>query len=313
MAEVTPRYTEISVEECVRIANQLTKNLEGESIYCDYRLQGSVPTNTHIRGISDVDFLVIIKNQCYYDKDGPKANQYFPYDGNLFGDLVNLRSRSETVLSKQFPAADVDVSGKKSIKISGGSLRREVDVVPSVWFNSKEYQINNLESYRGIDILDRSVPTTIRNYPFLHILKINDKGAQTFEGVKMGIRLLKNIRSDSDQSIELSSYELAGLLWHCPDDWIKFYQGFDLSVLAGVDQYLNALASNHELATSLITPDGTRKILDRHEKYMAMVRLSQEVSALANEVFSELPNSVRAGADYDVARKRQILSENYVA
>jgi hypothetical protein len=312
MAEVNPRYTEISVEECVRIANQLTKNLGSESVYCDYRLQGSVPTNTHIRGISDVDFLVIIRDQHWFDRNGPKANQYVSYSGDLFQDLKKLRTRSEAILKAQFPAAHVDCNGAKSVKISGGSLKREVDVVPSAWFNSVNFQTSDLEKYRGVDILDKSVPTTIRNFPFLHISNVNDKARESNDGMKMAVRLLKNIKNDSDRGIKLSSYEIAGLLWSCPPEWVAYRKGFDLAVLVGVEKFLSVLASDYEFSKKYRTPDDTRLVMDEVSKFGHLVVLSQEVTALLNEAFAELPNLTRIPAGGDLVKRRAILAESYV-
>lgn len=312
MSEVNPRYTEISVEECLRIAKQLTKNLSGEGIFCDYRLQGSVPTNTHIRGISDVDFLVIIRDQQWFDRSGPKANQYVLYDGDLFKDLIDLRNESESILKSQFPAADVNCRGAKSIKISGGSLKREIDVVPAAWFNSVDYQKNESEEFRGIDILDRTVPKTIRNFPFRHISNINRQANISNNGSKMAIRLLKNIKNDSDRGIRLSSYEIAGLIWNSPPEWVSFRPGYDLSVLVGTEKLLSALASNYEIAAKCRAPDDTRYIIDDPEKYLHLVALSQEVTALLDEVFSELPNVMRAAVAGSTLKGREILSERYI-
>ena len=49
--------------------------------------------------------------------------------------LWNLRTKVEKVLKEKFPATTVDVSGGKAVGISGGSLARPVDVVPSHWFD----------------------------------------------------------------------------------------------------------------------------------------------------------------------------------
>lgn len=312
MSEVNPKYTQISIDECVRIANQLTKNLNSESVYCDYRLQGSVPTNTHIRGISDIDFLVIIRDYYRFDRNGPKANQYVSYDGNLFEDLKDLRNRSENILKSQFPAAYVDCSGSKSIRISGGSLKREIDVVPSTWFNSVDFQITNLEKYRGINILDKSIPSTIRNYPFLHIANVNDKSLLSADGMKMAIRLLKNIKNDSDRDIRLSSYEIAGLLWNCPPDWVRYSKGYELAILVGLEKYLSFLASNYEYSKNLKTPDNTRSVIDEAAKFEHLVVLSQETTALLVEVFNELPNPTRILVGNDPAKRGKALAENYI-
>ena len=47
---------------------------------------------------------------------------------------------------------------------------------------------------------------------------------------KMAIRLLKNVKSDMDEEISLSSYDIASLMFHCPDNLIQRYVARDLSI-----------------------------------------------------------------------------------
>ena len=54
MQEVDPTYTRISIETAERVSNQLSKRTSGN---LEFELQGSVPLNVHIRGVSDVDLL----------------------------------------------------------------------------------------------------------------------------------------------------------------------------------------------------------------------------------------------------------------
>ena len=56
MEAVDADYTRISLETARRIGNQLLTALR-EDFSIDFRLQGSVPLDVHIRGVSDVDLL----------------------------------------------------------------------------------------------------------------------------------------------------------------------------------------------------------------------------------------------------------------
>lgn len=286
MQEVDPDYTRIGREEADRVSDALAAGLREVGSYAYYRLQGSVPLNVHIRGASDVDLLVLLGEWLTYDRDGIRANSYSAYtkSGTVLDDVIELRARCETILQRRYWESNVDTSGDKSIKLSEGSFRRVVDVVPSHWFDTKAYQSNAAEADRGVNILDKPVPTTLFNLPFLHIAKIEQKDLQTGTGAKRSIRLLKNLKADTDRKIELSSYVIAALMWHCEDALISVRPFYELSVLAGTEQYLSALASNYVYTSELQTPDSTRKIIDSSEKFTSLVDLSLEVTALTDAV-----------------------------
>ncbi|MEX7116560.1 hypothetical protein AB2C39_35470, partial [Pseudomonas aeruginosa] len=67
MQEVDPTYTRISLETADRVSNQLAKRMSGNM---EFELQGSVPLNVHIRGVSDVDLLALEADFCTYDRRG---------------------------------------------------------------------------------------------------------------------------------------------------------------------------------------------------------------------------------------------------
>jgi hypothetical protein len=58
----------------------------------------------------------------------------------------------EDSLSAAFPAAKVHPENSKAVKITGGSLARDVDVVPAVWWNNARYQDTGNEVDRGVAI-----------------------------------------------------------------------------------------------------------------------------------------------------------------
>ncbi|MEB2091786.1 hypothetical protein VDS19_15170 [Xanthomonas campestris pv. campestris] len=125
MQEVDADYTRISTETAMRVANQLEKRVKAFNL--EFHLQGSVPLNVHIRGVSDVDLLTLINERFYnYDPNGIRAlaGAYQPTQLTSLQELKDLRNEEELALRNAFQAAKVDTTGSKAIKISGGSLAR---------------------------------------------------------------------------------------------------------------------------------------------------------------------------------------------
>lgn len=313
MQEVDPRSTQISHEEAEKVERNLKEGLAPEGLYPAFRLQGSVPLNVHIRGVSDVDLLVI---EGYYVQREPCAGSlktYLPYTGRgeLTDDVLYLRSKSEEVLVRRFWGATVDKSPAKSIQLSDGSFRRKVDVVPSNWFDTEDYQRTLDESRRGVQIVNKYTREHIRNYPFLYIEKITDKAQKTSEGARMGIRLAKNVKNDAEADIALSSYDIGSLIYHCPNHYIMHFIARDLMILSGVERWFDELSRDYSLASSLVTPDGTRRILDESAKWDGLLKLSSELTNLAQAVERELASPYDyTPVDRETLRKR--LNDNAI-
>lgn len=290
MEEVNPEYTSISFQEGERVAAQLRARLP--SIYgIVSKFQGSVPLNVHIEGVSDVDLLVLRTDFCTVDPLGPKANTYGDWSGCTAVDgLKALRANSKAALEDAYPAVTVDASGAKSISLTGGSLARKVDVVPSHWHETAPYQAYRQEKDRGVTILDSYAGVTLRNLPFLHIHEIHAKDVATGGGTKRVIRLLKSVRNDSDDAerIKLSSYEIAGLVWHFESATLIVHPWEELKLLAATQKQLAYLRENKSHAMSLLAPDGTRVLLDSTEKFIGLALLSLEVDRLSEAVAREL-------------------------
>jgi hypothetical protein len=73
MQAVDADYTRISLEEATRVGRQLESGLAKKGLTAELRLQGSVPCDIHIRGVSDVDLLLLEDRYIRYDTQGPKA------------------------------------------------------------------------------------------------------------------------------------------------------------------------------------------------------------------------------------------------
>lgn len=313
MQAVDPEYTQNSYDEGDRVQRQLRDALEGQ-IGVELRYQGSVPLDIHIKGVSDIDMLVLRNDFHTYDTAGPaaKAGQYRnPMADTPLSRLRCLRSRCETILTGAYPAATVDTSGGKSITLSGGSLRRKVDVVPSHWHDTVQYQTSAQEHERGVSILLKDENRATDNLPFVHMTGINTKDVGTWGGTKKAIRLLKNLKNDSDYTnmVSLSSYEIASLVWHFPDSSLQVADSKELGLLAESKRLLTWCAANKAAVMDLQTPDGTRKIIDSDAKFVGLQLLSLEVDQLAEGVVEDLKsNSLIFGQTTDERLRKAYIA-----
>jgi hypothetical protein len=293
MQAVDPDYTRISLEEAKRVEDQLQRGLEKRSISVKFRLQGSVPCDIHIRGVSDVDLLVLDSRYFRYDTNGSFSNMggyRSPVNYDTLKALQQLRYESESVLDFSFPAAKVNKNGAKAIKISGGSLRRPVDVVPSNWFDTADYQRSFEEVDRGVEILDKHVPKRILNTPFKHIQQINIRDQLSLGGLKKAIRLCKNVKADAESDgtkIELTSYDIASVLWHADVVALRVGVTYELAILAEATRFLDDLVRREAYARSLRVPNNSRYIFDTEEKIECLRLLSLEMDDLSERVVRE--------------------------
>jgi len=225
MQPIDPEYTKNTYKQAERVRSQLENRLTDS---CEYKYQGSVTNDTHIKAKSDIDLLVIIDK--FFSLENPQVPTS-PYKGDPLKDLLNLRKEAEDALESAFPQADVDKTGSKSISIEGGSLTRKVDVVPSNWYNTNKYAETGNDIYRGVKILDTSVPTRLANTPFLHNAWIDHKDANTDGGMRKACRLMKSLKYDSEK-IELSSYDIVSIAFNISDANLLIPKGGELQILA---------------------------------------------------------------------------------
>ena len=179
-------------------------------------------------------------------------------------------------------------TGNRSIAVSGGSLRRKVDVVPSCWHDTASYQLSGAKHDREVKVFDKSLDTLISNRPFLYMKQVIDKDIRTLGGAKKAIRLLKNLKRDSNGHIELTSYDIASLIWHMNDQALAKPYFMELSLVAELSEFLSFIISNPVKAFGLMTPDSSRAIFDTADKFLSLTPLKREVDELAREIAQEL-------------------------
>lgn len=318
MQQVDPEYTEVSLREAGRVKAQLTAALDKEGISHAFELQGSVACDIHIKGYSDVDLLLLDRRFFTYASSGATARSggytnpisYRPIDK-----LAALRALAEKALTDKFRAANVDISGAKAIKISEGSLQRSIDVVPSHWHDTEAYQITSAKKDRGVCILDKVNHESITNLPFLHIHQIDQRDQLSGGGLKKAIRLCKNVKADATNDgtvINLSSYDVAAIMWHSDVAALTVGRHSELAILGEVQRHLSALVSDTSAAVKLQVPDGTRRIFNEVPKLDALRLLSTEINDLTVEVAKEHAQALVLGAALTESMARERLKGTYV-
>ncbi|WP_437207083.1 hypothetical protein [Planctomicrobium sp. SH664] len=291
MQPIDPTYTDNTFREGDRVRNQLEKYLGGQGIICEYDYQGSVTNDTHIKAKSDIDLLTL---HCAFVSLEPPQRPSYPYQGDPVEDLVILRRASTRVLIENFPEATVDSSGSKSVSIEGGSLRRKIDVVASNWHDTNEYARSGLKRDRGIHILDAHKRVRLANLPFLHNDRLHNKDQQTLGGLRKAIRLLKSLKYDSDAGVDLSSYDIAAIVYSMNNSQLTVMHGMELLLLERCKRHLDHLAATQWIRDSLDVPNGTRKIFCSEGATLAgLYQLQREVDQLKHDIENDLSRSFR--------------------
>ncbi len=290
MQPVDPVYNRNTLREGDRVKNQLEKLLRHSSISFDYRYQGSVTNNTNIRAHSDIDLLVIHGAFVTLERPQVPAN---PYVGDPVEDLSELRSDCIHGLTNSFEKADVCDTNSKSIRISGGSLRREIDVVPANWYDTNQFASTQADHDRGVQIFDCNKQIRILNKPFLHNYLIEQKDRTVGGGLRKTIRLLKSLRYDS-RRVSLNSFIIAAIAYNMEDYELATEPGDELRLLVRVKQNLDHLSADTRRRESMLVPNGLHKVFaDGHGTLKGLNELRDEVDDLVEAVRTNLAKSFR--------------------
>ncbi len=296
MNGVEQAYTERSKEAGERVKNHLKETVSNVV----YRYQGSVMTNTHIKGNSDIDLLVITDKFYTFDRAGIENtlndyNQTYYLNqtqiqrlkNELSGggystaleDLRTNRLKSELKLKSVYDICDITHS--KAIKITNQSLKRDVDIVIANWYDNVNSVMNGKDSdLRGIQVYNKETNSKGKqDYPFLSIKRINDRSSATNGRLKKMIRFLKNVKADSGQEINLSSFDFNAI---CYDIDVKLYENLNKYLLVPIIyNQLYRLSVNETLANNLKSVDEHEYIFkDNPEKYKSLRLLLEEITAI---------------------------------
>lgn len=251
LVEATRKIDSKYNAKTVEAANRVQKHLEdGLNLHFRraYRTQGSVITSTNIKVHSDFDLLTIVDRYHYHAPSVPVKSLYTfsePSD-----DIKNLRTQSAKILKGIYD--EVDDSGEKCISIFNKSLGRKVDVVFGFWYNTEKYEETNDEYYRGIKFSTTGTP----DYPFAHLYNVNYKGDSTLDGSRKAIRLLKNLKADSESKIDLlKGFHCTSLIHSIEDSLLKHPYSSELSLAKATSTELGKLIDNAAYRRSVLSPN----------------------------------------------------------
>lgn len=299
MQPIDPAYTRITIEERERVEKQLKDGFATAGLDVVFDYQGSVTNDTHVRAYSDVDLLTI-DNRSHSVQ--PPNKPVSPYQGNVIEDLREVRSNAATILKGAFPAATIDQTSGKAVKLSGGSLRREVDVIASNLWHTVEYVQHGSKQWLGIKILEHHKGERIANKPFLHNKRIQDRDVFSNGGLRRVIRLLKSLKYDSDDVINLSSYDITGIVFNMLDEQLFYRSGSDLLLVKHCQFYLRDLLTNSTLRNSIEVPNKMRKVFCADGASEAgLKQMSKAVDMLVGEIEQGLSRSFRKLAEARVS------------
>jgi len=269
-----------------------------------FRYQGSVMTDTHIKGYSDIDLLTICDKFYSYDASTMKQILNVPeikasyrqtsiekiqnevskssYQGSVLDDLRNLRLDSEKALKVVYDICDT--SKPKSIKIKNKSLNREVDVVIANWYDDVKSVLNDKGEYRGIQIYNKDTHSRGNaDFPFLSIKRINDRSSDTNGRLKKMIRFLKNIKANSNHDIDISSFDINAI---CYDIEVSKYQNLSFYELVPVIyNQMHSIVTNQSKADSIVSVDEREYIFrGKSLKLDNLRKLLAEVEGIFNDL-----------------------------
>jgi hypothetical protein len=305
MKGVEPEYTQKTKEAGERVKDHLSNKLS----QVVFKYQGSVMTDTHIKGYSDIDLLTISEKFYSYDSKNAKDivntpekrikyhESYVeklvreinasPYSGNPLDDLRALRMESEKTLKETYDICDI--SKPKSIKVKNKNLNREVDVVIANWYDDVKSILYDKGDYRGIQLYNKeSNSREAADYPFLSIKRINDRSSETNGKLKKMIRFLKNSKANSDHNIELSSFDINAI---CYDIDAKDYINLSFYELVPlVYNKIKSLCTNEDKANSLVSVDGREYVFRYSTKKLDSLRL---LLAEVEGIFSDLKGAIK--------------------
>jgi hypothetical protein len=275
MKGVEPEYTRRSKEAGEKVKDHLKTVLTNVV----YKYQGSVMTDTHIKGYSDIDLLTITNKFYSWDSSRVKQilenheqkqryreasirkleyeNSVSSYSGNSLDDLREIRTKSEQKMKEVY--IDCDINKPKSIKITNRNLKRDVDIVTANWYDDVTSIINDKDDYRGIQVYNKiEHKKGPADFPFLSIARINDRSSATMGRLKKMIRFLKHCKAGSVYQIELSSFDINAI---CYDIDPNKYNGLPFYDLVPVlYRQLKLICEDDTYADNIVSVDGREYI-----------------------------------------------------
>lgn len=291
MTEIDPSYTKNTYLASSSIQHNLSQGLSRKGIAVEFRHQGSVETNTHIKLHSDIDILTFTDK--FITLEHPQLPSS-PYTGDPNADLKELRDESFNILNSIY--TQVDDSNAKSIKVYPTQPKRKVDIVICNWYNSNDYVTNGRnELYRGVKVYDKNSGSQRPDYPFLQIRRINEKDASVAGGLKKVIRLLKTLKADAEYEIKLNSFEITSAMFDISSISLIKPPHKQLLLLPEASSQLGKLINDKTYRESLRSPNGKELVFGTSASAVVeLKKLKLELDELIQDLKEELHTSSKS-------------------
>jgi len=128
----------------------------------------------------------------------------------------------------------------------------------------------------------------------LHNKLIEERDAETNGGLRKAIRLLKSLKYDGDEKIDVSSYDIACLAYNIFTSWLTVQPGQDLLLVSNTRDYLRYLLTDENYRASLEVPNKMRKVFGADDMTATgLKQLSMAVEILVDEIDRGLSRSFR--------------------
>ncbi len=282
MQRIDRKYNDKTTEAAKRVQNHLDSGYDLHFSIA-YRTQGSISTSTNIKIHSDFDLLTIIDRYHYLGQGLPNNDPYTASNPN--SDIKELRKQSEDIMEKIYD--EVDKDGVKSISIFNKALNRKVDIVFCFWYNTEKYVDTSSEYYRGIYLFDFEKEQKILDYPFAHISQVNTKGDSTNDGSRKAIRLLKTLKADAEEEIDLSSFHLTSIVHSIDNSLIHYSSGQELNIAKQTSSEIGNLISSPTYRKSVKSPNGTENPFNDDKTVPELRKLKADLDSLIDDVKNE--------------------------
>lgn len=288
MRPIDKKYNDITLQASDNVQNHLERELNLH-FSRDYRTQGSVICNTNIQLHSDIDLLNIIARYAYLPPNIPPPNPYTESDPQI--DIEQLRDQATKIMKSKYD--EVDTKGAKSIWIYNKNLRRKVDIVFAYWYNSEQYLQHGSEYYRGVQLYDFFAKEKQNaDFPFANIQNVNHKGDSTNDGSRRGIRLLKNLKADSDQKIELNSFQLTTIVHNIENARLQYSLGSEWQIGKVVSEEMNTLIEIPTYRKKIKSPNGTEYPFLQDSTVAEIKKLKADLDELLMDTAKEVQSPV---------------------
>jgi len=294
MLPVDASETAASLAAATDLGALLARALVAMGHHADCEMQGSVPADIHIRNYSDVDLLLLSRQVTTCDPFALRSLLGMigkPVTAERSLQVLNrLRRALEAFMSANYPGR-IDISGSKSMRLGADAEGHPIDVVPSHWHDTADYDRSGLRTDRGVVILDSRAQSTIEGMPFRLISLLAERDGLSGGGLKRAIRLCKHLKAEAAEEgvvIGLSSYQITGLLYWLEPDALRAGAAPELASLAGAQAWLSYLVDSPMAASALTDPRSGRLLLPEARDLAAVWSLSERLTALSERVIEEL-------------------------